>query len=110
MEYNKGYIQFICPDHVREKLEYDITQNGFNPKKDKSKWIRHLIMHEEIQFLKPEDLDVINMNFADLARVGGLLNQLCFHLHQDYITIQNGETSSYEVDKQDVIQTSQTSS
>lgn len=47
---NNHYIKFRCETKIRKKLEADIKKAGHNPNKDKSKWMRTLIMNKGITF------------------------------------------------------------
>tara|TARA_R110000868_G_scaffold138329_1_gene352308 strand:- start:30973 stop:31353 length:381 start_codon:yes stop_codon:yes gene_type:complete len=66
---------------------------------DTSKLIRTMIHNYERPFtLSDSQLDMLKFHFTNTARLGGLLNQIAYHLNSDHLDIINGEKENMELD------------
>lgn len=95
-----GYKLLLALDSdTKAQLIEQMRQAGLNTKYDKTKFIRTLINQNKNEFLfRDEHLEELRKNFADLARVGGLLNQLAFHLNTERVRVLDGELATVDVD------------
>ena len=87
----RNKFQFETTDELHEKLKQSLISHGLNPDRDKSKFIRALIKNSDVPFFKPQQLEELHSQFSDLARVGGLLNQVAYHLNSEHLQVLNGE-------------------
>lgn len=70
---------------------------------DVSKLLRTLIHNHERPFtLSDNQLDMLRYHFTNTARLGGLLNQIAYHLNSGNIDIINGQSEAMELDAQEL--------
>ena len=70
---------------------------------DGSKLLRTLIYNYERPFtLSPEQLETLRYHFTNAARLGGLLNQIAYHLNSEHVKVQGGGEGEAELDAREL--------
>ena len=70
---------------------------------DGSKLLRTLIHNYERPFtLSPEQLETLRYHFTNAARLGGLLNQIAYHLNSEHVKVQGGSEGEAELDAKEL--------
>ena len=96
MKRKEHYIKIRADKQTKQLAERAAKDEGFD---DTSKFIRTLIHNHERPFtLSKSQLDTMKFHFTNTARLGGLLNQIAYHLNSRNLDIINGEHGSMELD------------
>ena len=75
-------------------------------KLDTSKLIRTLIHNHERPFtLSKSQFDTMKFHFTNAARLGGLLNQIAYHLNSSNVEVMNGAKDGLELDASELHKT-----
>lgn len=86
-----------------EQLHQLMLQEGFNPNRDTSRFIRSLLRGQnKMQFITDADRDTLKFHFTNFARVGGLLNQLAYTLNVERLKYQAGETDAVSLNPKEL--------
>lgn len=62
-----------------------------NPERDTAKYIRTLILESDLPRFTPQELEMVAYYYTNLARIGGLLNQIAHVLNIEKLRYYDGE-------------------
>lgn len=87
---------FNLDDQTLAQLKARAAAAGLSEEKGKSKYLAALIGGNDLTYFTPDQLATLQNNFADLARVGGLLNQLTHHLNEGWLQHLDGQAGGID--------------
>ena len=95
MKHKENYIKVRVNTQTKEMLKRISEAENL----DASKLIRTLIHNHERPFtLSKQQFDTLKFHFTNTARLGGLLNQIAYHLNSQNLDVLNGNKDGMEVD------------
>tara|TARA_R110000868_G_scaffold190862_1_gene434700 strand:+ start:1930 stop:2310 length:381 start_codon:yes stop_codon:yes gene_type:complete len=95
MKRKEDYIKVRVNKQTKELISRISDEENL----DTSKLIRTMIHNYERPFtLSDSQLAMLKFHFTNTARLGGLLNQIAYHLNSDHLDIINGEKENIELD------------
>tara|TARA_Y100000590_G_scaffold469820_1_gene659957 strand:- start:23391 stop:23786 length:396 start_codon:yes stop_codon:yes gene_type:complete len=104
---SKKIVGINLSEQEIKKIEEVLISHGKNPEKKKSEFIRGLVntFDSDSFYFSDLQLEKLQVEFENLSRVGGNLNQLLYHLNIEHIEFIKGNLNDYCLNSDDFAET-----